>query len=193
MSLSTGIYTIGGSLKQRSTFILQGLITARDWDATTKSLPAGKYQRRFFLGTTDEGVARKKQDNKMSTKIKDGPSDDTGGVQKGFKMVLAALNAPKSYPPPASEEEMKRRFLVGRNHVIGTFQEHNEHEHMIACKIRLKHHAIAMLPKKSRIKKEAMKIDSGGPPPWRHIPVWTPPIEGFNSEEFSGEDYDGIP
>lgn len=168
---------------------MQGVITARNWDVSSNSVPSGRYQRRFLV-SPDEGGALKKQNNKKSTKDKDGrPSDDVGGVHKSYKMVMAALNAPMSYPPKASKEEMARRFHVGRNHVIGTFQEHNEHEHMIACKIRLKHHAIEMLPRKSRMKKEALKIDSEGPPPWRHVPVWTPPIEGFSSEElFGGED-----
>ena len=51
----------------------------------------------------------------------------------------------------------------------------------------LKNHAIKMLPKNSLIPKAAMKIDDEGPPKWRHIPVWTPPIAGFDPDEFAEE------
>ena len=48
----------------------------------------------------------------------------------------------------------------------------------------MKRHAIKMLPKGSFMAEEAMKIDNEGPPRWRNIPAWTPPIPGFDPEEY---------
>merc|ERR1712146_615107 len=87
-------------------------------------------------------------------------------------------------PPVPTKEEMERRHKVGRNYVIGMFERHNELHHDLNCKIRLKNHAIKMLPKKSKLREAALEIDDEGPPRWRPMPVWTPPIPDFNAEEF---------
>ena len=87
-----------------------------------------------------------------------------------------------------SPEEKARRYQIGRNHVIGRFQQHNDLNHDLTCKIHLKKHAVKMLPRNSKLKEEAMKIDSEGPPLWRHIAKWTPPIPGFNPSEFANKD-----
>ncbi|CAB9521057.1 expressed unknown protein [Seminavis robusta] len=107
-------------------------------------------------------------------------SGEEGG--KIYKQVVAALDAPMTKPPPASEEEMQRRYNVGRSYVIGMFERHNEEQHMMACRIKLKNHAVDMLPK--HLRASALEEDDEGPPLWRHIPMWTPPIPGFDPDEF---------
>jgi hypothetical protein len=151
------------------------------------------HQRRFLAKGGAEPVPLKKQakGKKKKGAAAEETIEDVGKESKSYKMVLAALNAPVTKPPPASEEEMKRRFEVGRNYVIGMFEEHNEMEHMLSCKIKMKNHAIAMLPRHSEnpiIRKAAMEVDDEGPPSWRHIPVWTPPIKDFDPEEFAEEE-----
>jgi hypothetical protein len=48
----------------------------------------------------------------------------------------------------------------------------------------MKKHAVNMLPKQSKLKEQAMKIDGQGPPPWRHLAAWTPPIPGYDPAKF---------
>lgn len=125
---------------------------------------------------------------KKAKAASDGPSEEATANNKTYKMVVDALDAPITKPPPASEEEMARRAKIGRNHVIGRFESHNAFQHDLACKIRMKNHAMKMLPKHSLIRNAALEIDSEGPPKWRHIPVWTPPIPGFDPDEFLNEE-----
>ena len=138
-------------------------------------------------------VALKKQPKGKKKKPPADTQEEISKDSKSYKMVLAALNAPVTKPPPASADEMERRYQVGRNYVIGSFEEHNELEHMLSCKIRMKNHAIKMLPRNSEnsiIRKAALEIDDEGPPVWRHIPVWTPPIKDFNPDDYLEEEDD---
>ncbi len=104
--------------------------------------------------------------------------------KRDLDVVLRALDAPMRKPPDASPEEMKRRHHVGRNYVIGCFRQHNQENHDLQCKITLKLHAVKLLPKQSKIKEAALVISDEPPPAWRKIPTWTPPIEGFDPEEY---------
>ena len=104
---------------------------------------------------------------------------------------------------------MARRYQIGRNYVIGSWERHNEMTHDLAVKIRMKRYAVRMLPKEGQLgdslvsvnknggnkveeksvygrwREEAMKIDDfPGPPGHRPIPMYTPPIPGFNIEEY---------
>jgi hypothetical protein len=97
------------------------------------------------------------------------------------------LDAPISKPPSPSEEERKRRHEIGRNYVIGRFNQHNELHHDLGCKLQLKKHAIKMLPRNTRLKEAALRIDEDYPPLWRNIPVETPPIENFDPSPFIAE------
>ena len=80
-----------------------------------------------------------------------------GTRDKFMDLVLQALDAPEGTEPPLSEEEKERRYQIGRNHVIGRFKRHNEHNHDITCKLHIKQHALQMLPRHSYIKDDAMK------------------------------------
>lgn len=137
---------------------------------------------------------------KKAKKEKRGPSAAKGRSEEEAKnriekLIIKALDAPPGKAPPASAEEMERRYHVGRNYVIGRFKQHNEWNHDLACKIRMKKHAMRMLPREGELgdveengesvygkwKREAVKLnDFWGPPDHRLIPMHTPPIEGFD-------------
>lgn len=137
--------------------------------------------RSFATQKAAAASAKKKQQQAAAPTVKTGRDKD-------FDLVLAALNAPMRVEPEISAEEKARRYEIGRNHVIGRFRQHNEIHHDLACKIQLKMHAVKMLPRNSRVKDEAMKIDHTYPPLWRHIAVWTPPIPGYDPSEFADKD-----
>lgn len=108
------------------------------------------------------------------------------------QILIRAIDAKPREEPTPSKEEAGRRHEIGRNYVIGNFKRHNEVNHDMACKIRLKNHAIEMLPKDSMIREEALKIsmdDESCPPISRLIPMETPPNPGFKASDFgSGND-----
>ena len=138
--------------------------------------------------TLDEEGPKTKQ-LKVKKKVKNSAKKGEGGRDRHLDLILRALDAPILKPPPASEEEMKRRHDVGRAYNIGTWEQHNALHHDLNCKLRLKNHAIDMLPRDTMWKEEALKIDEDdGPPYWRGIPTWTPPIPGFDPSEFIQED-----
>lgn len=122
---------------------------------------------------------------------------------KMTELMRKAFDAPYRKPPQAPEEEMERRHNVGRNYVIGCFKRHNEWNHDLAVKIRMKKHAVRMLPKKGDVgdeivdgksiygtwNAEAMKInDNWGPPNHRPIAMHTPPIPGFDASLYKDEE-----
>ena len=109
---------------------------------------------------------------------------DFSGRGREVDVVLAALEGKERKEPPISDEEKARRYEIGRNYVIGKFREHNELNHDLACKIQLKKHAIKMLPRnRPKVKEAALAVDDRGPPLWRHLAKWTPPIPGFNADD----------
>ena len=189
MPLSSSIRCVTGRL-QTSRVLHKGCIL-KPQDLVAPSQLLVLWGQRRFLAKGDEQVALRKQSKAKNKKSTTDLQEEGSKDSKSYKMVLAALNAPVTKPPPASDEEMERRFQVGRNYVVGSFEEHNEMEHILSCKIRLKNHTISMLPRNSEnpiIRKAAMEVDDEGPPSWRHVPVWTPPIEGFDPEAFFDED-----
>lgn len=146
---------------------------------------------------------------KKVMKEKKGPSKSNEASKEAAKnrissLIVKALDAPWGKAPTASEEEMERRYNVGRDYVIGSFERHNEFNHDLAVKIRMKRHAMAMLPKEGDIgddeidgrsvygmyREEAYKINGGmwGPPKHRLIPMHTPPIEGFDPSVYMDQD-----
>lgn len=104
---------------------------------------------------------------------------------RDLELVLAALDAPVTKPPVGDEEEQARRERIRKAYTIGKFKQHNEENHDLNCKLRMKQHALRMLPRNSELKKKALEIDDNGPPRWRRIPAWTPPIPGFDPHQFA--------
>lgn len=144
-----------------------------------------------------------KTSQKKVKKEKRGPSESKlrakeATANKLTQLMIKAYDAPYRSPPPAPPEEMERRYHVGRNFNIEMFKRHNEWNHDLAVKIRMKKHAVRMLPKEGELgdamvvedgkkslygrwKEEAMKInDNWGPPDHRPVPMYTPPIPGFD-------------
>lgn len=120
-----------------------------------------------------------------------GPGDKEVGISssdKVYKTLVACLDAPGRKAPRASDEEMARRAEIGRQYVIGNFEQHNELNHDISCKIKMKIFAVKMLPRGSMWKEEALKVTREGPPLYRKIPVLTPPIPGFNISDWIKND-----
>jgi len=118
---------------------------------------------------------------------------------KGDRLTNILIQVIDSKPRPApklSKEEVERRHNIGRNYVIGNFKKHNEINHDLACKIKMKNHAIAMLPKKSdkkygylRDSALSVSIDDEFMPPFeRPIAVDTPPIKDFDPSVFINEE-----
>jgi hypothetical protein len=103
---------------------------------------------------------------------------------KDLDLVLASLDAPSREEPPISDEEKARRHEIGRNYGIGRFRRHNEIEHDLTCKMQMKKHAIKMLPRNSKLKEEALKLDADDPPLWRNLAVWTAPIKDFDPSQY---------
>ena len=150
--------------------------------------PASHYHTTTPTLLSDEEGPKTKQP-KVKKKMKNSAKKAEGGRDRHLDVILRALDAPVLKPPPASEEEMQRRHEIGKAYNIGTWEQHNAIHHDLNCKLRLKNHAIDMLPKDSMWKEEALKIDYfDGPPYWRGIPTWTPPIPGFDPSEFIHED-----
>ena len=80
---------------------------------------------------------------KKVKKEKKGPSasklaKESSAENKLYELQIKAFDAPGRDPPLASEEEMERRYHVGRDYVIGCFKRHNELNHDLAVKIRMK-------------------------------------------------------
>ena len=124
-------------------------------------------------------------------------------------LMTKAYDAPYTIPPKASAEEMARRAEIGRNYVIGSFKRHNEIYHDLACKIRMKKHAMKLLPREGDVGDEPIDIDGSkktvygkwrssalqerdrwGPPDTRPIPLLTPPIEGFDASIYMDAEED---
>ena len=150
--------------------------------SSSSSSPSSSFQQRYF---SDEGpkqrvvkVKKKKRESKIET--------SSSGRPRDLQILLDCLDAPKNKtPPPADEEEKKRREIIQKNYTVGKFKQHNAENHDLACQMRMKTHAINMLPKRTALKEKALVVDSNNfPPRWRAIPAWTPPIKDFNPSKY---------
>ncbi len=138
---------------------------------------------RRFLATTGSGK-KKGSSNTPRKAYVDEPDDSRDNTTD---IIIRSLDAPIIYPPPPSEEEAKRRLAIGRAFNIGVMEMHNDREHDLSCKIKIKLHAIDMLPRNSILKEKALETDFEGPPMWRPIPKMYPPIENFDPRVLTGE------
>lgn len=159
-------------------------------------LPSAQYQvssrvrLQLLRGLKFDIIVRYASDSKgkSAKKGKGSASSSSSADDKILKTMLACIDAPVKKEGPIPDDEKARRANIGRNYVIGCFQQHNAIEHDLTCKIRLKEHAIKMLPKNTKLREEALKISPEMPPNWRNIPVLTPPIEGFDPELYDQEE-----
>lgn len=120
------------------------------------------------------------------------------GEEKGDRLTNILIRAINSRPRPRPKftpEEYAKHYEYGRNYVIGRFQVHNEINHDLACKIRLKEHAIRMMPRRDDklgyLREKALEVDDDEdsmPPMYRPIPLDTPPVEGYDVSQFVARD-----
>jgi hypothetical protein len=164
-------------LMKRSTILSRRLTIPSLSSTTTQDV-------RWF---SDEGA----QPVTKVKKKKKGKQKTTAGHDRALDIIMRALDAPilKESPEP-DEEEMARRYEIGRNYVKGMFERHNELNHDLACKMKMKTFAIKMLPRNSKLKEEALKVDASSPPLWRPIMADTPPIPDFDPTKFIHRDDD---
>ena len=133
----------------------------------------------------------------MSTQFEQ-QADEKSKSDRMTKVLIDVIDAKPRKAAKPTKEEAERRHRIGRNYVIGNFKRHNEINHDLACKIKLKNHAIRLLPKKDDpkfgyLKMAAMEIDMGEdatPPYSRPIPMDTPPIPDFDPSRFMVEEED---
>lgn len=64
-----------------------------------------------------------------------------------INLMTKACDAPITPPPKVSDKEMAIRAMIGRNCVIGSFKRHDENNHDLAVKMRMKKHAMKLSPK----------------------------------------------
>jgi len=122
-------------------------------------------------------------------------SDKAEGGDKLTNLLIKAIDAKPTPRPKFSPEEYAKHYEIGRNYVIGSFKVHNETNHDLACKIRLKNHAIKMIPRSTDeelayLRENALLIevdDNSLPPVHRSIPLDTPPVEGYDPSAFIAE------
>ena len=127
---------------------------------------------------------------KSNVKKKKKGKQKEGGHDRHLDLILRSLDAPITQPPEPSPEEKERNYQIGKAYVIGMYERHNEQMHDLACKMKMKNFAIKMLPRNSKLKEEALKIDHSAPPLWRPIPADTPPIPNFDPSKFIHRDDD---
>lgn len=142
------------------------------------------------LATPKDATAKKKKSSKLPKSKNKDKSDKAEGKRKSQNQedmdnIIAALDAPIRYEPTISAEEQERRRQIVRNYCIGRFEQHNAREHDLACKMRVKRHAVRMLPQNSELKKAALDPDVEDEIPNHGFPMWTPPIPGFNPEDYA--------
>ena len=168
------------------------------------------YLQAMPVGKTSPEEARTAQKKVM--REKKGPSasklaKESSAENKMYEIMIKAFDAPGGVIPKASEEEMAHRYNIGRNYVIGCFKRHNEINHDLAVKIRMKNYALEQLPREhydlgdvqiikdektgeteslyGKWKREALHIPKYlAPPEHRHIAMHTAPIEGFDINQY---------
>lgn len=150
------------------------------------SINTDQRSSRAFCAAAAKSKKKKKKDG--VSKLEEGSKKDPH-----IQMVIRCLDAPHPPKPRLTDEQKEKHYNAGRNHVIGRFKEHNERYHDLACKLKLKHHAMNMLPKDEGTvwREKALFIDTdiaSFPPLWRQIPTDFPPIPGFDPEQFIEED-----
>lgn len=148
-------------------------------------LPKLMLMQRGVVRQRCEAAAIIRNFGSVKKKEKKSRGGDITSRPRDLEVILSALDAPLTKPPAPDADEEARRERIRKAYTIGKFKQHNEENHDLACKLKLKQHALAMLPRNTKLKEEALKIDSLGPPRWRRIPAWTPPIAGFDPNQFT--------
>ena len=143
------------------------------------------------LATPKDATTKKKKSSKLPSSKKKNKNAKAEGrektqYQKDLDNIVAALDAPIRYEPTISAEEQERRRQIVRDYCIGRFEQHNVREHDLACKMKVKFHAVRMLPQNSKLKEAALNPDDEDEiPSMLGFPMWTPPIPDFNPDDYA--------
>lgn len=171
---------------------------------TASTIPTSQEQQ---IVTTNQKRTFAKKAKAKQAKVSPN-KEPWGEVQtstKGDRMMdvlIRFLDADYKQPgrkevPLPSAEEMERRYHIGRNYNIGTSKEHNVVMHDLACKLKMKNHALKMLPRHSngarpdldKLREHAFSVsmdDEYMPREDRIIPGETPPIPEFDMDKIMG-------
>lgn len=195
---------------------------------TNRSISTTPYHQQAVPAANKKKAASDtlKASQKKVNKEKKGPSasklEKSASAESRIEsLLIKAIDAPSILPPKPSIEEAERRYQIGRNYVIGSFQTHNEMYHDLAVKIRMKRYALQMLPRETydlgdvittnttsatdtakngggsngtsvyaTWKSNALQLNpiGFGPPDHRHVPMYTPPIEGFDINMYADKE-----
>jgi hypothetical protein len=128
----------------------------------------------------------------LSTNFEKSEADEGSKSDRLTNILMQVIDAKPRKQQKPSPEEAERRSDLGKKYVIGNFKRHNEIHHDLACKIRMKNHAIDLLPHRNDeqfgyLKEAALTIsmdDDAMVPFHRPIPVDTPPIPNFDPSKF---------
>ena len=155
--------------------------------AASRSLTA-VIPRPVFLAPLSRNFSDQPKKAVRKVKKKEKKSKGDGGRSRDLEIILKSLDAPITKPPEPDNEEKARREKILKAYTIGLFKRHNEENHDLNCKMRMKQHAMKMLPRDTKLKEKAFEIDDSIPPRWRIIPALTPPIPNFNPDDFLSEE-----
>mmetsp|Transcript_19493 Transcript_19493/g.33762 ORF Transcript_19493/g.33762 Transcript_19493/m.33762 type:complete len:100 (+) Transcript_19493:1-300(+) len=87
--------------------------------------------------------------------------------------------------PKFNAETLSRHSKIAVTYNKMTTIQHNKEMRALNRKILLKQEAIMGLPESLRA--SAMEIDEAPMPVSRPIPMWTPPIKGFNPNDYASK------
>lgn len=86
-----------------------------------------------------------------------------------------------------SEEEQTEHTRIAKEYQRQSNMRHNQQEKDLTTKIYLQEEALNAMP--ANLRMMAVVLDETPPPPDRPWPVWdTPPIEGFNMNDYLKKD-----
>mmetsp|Transcript_30122 Transcript_30122/g.82763 ORF Transcript_30122/g.82763 Transcript_30122/m.82763 type:complete len:193 (-) Transcript_30122:156-734(-) len=177
------------------------LVAARSPSTATAVVAGAALQLPNNIDMTTRSFAKQKKKKKKEKVLREKKEfiydplaeANVSSGDKHLQLVLSALNAPYKKEGPISEEERARREQIVKTYTIQRFNQHNEWDHDMACKIKMKQHAIRMLPKNSKLKEEALFISENwwnDDPPYMRPPEIVIPGLDISKRETEVEDWE---
>mmetsp|Transcript_24623 Transcript_24623/g.75939 ORF Transcript_24623/g.75939 Transcript_24623/m.75939 type:complete len:149 (+) Transcript_24623:129-575(+) len=147
-------------------------------------LPRALFQR----GALRCAPARRRLAAPKTKKSKAKKQDDEGGGRDGsYDFFKAVIDAPRRRRPRLGEDEAARNFETGRTYNKLTRAKHCAFEARLQMKLDLQQAAVATLP--PDLRKRAKSLEGVPLPPLdRRFWALTPPIPGFQPEQYEDDD-----
>ena len=126
--------------------------------------------------------------------------DNEKRVIENLQAFFDAAEKAKKTPLLFTEEEKAEHIRIGREHSRQVRIRENQEQKDLTTKVWLQQEAMRALP--ADLRKLAEEIDDTPPPRGRPWPIWwTPPIKGFNAQDYitrteegeDGEEFDEAP